>query len=157
MLLVEANERTKECCLLLLLLLQFWLYMNFGVSKPFKFPIHQTKKIQFYLINFTILMRIFIESPTLLCEIDTFFRSCCCWFLVCESFIRFAFMSPDVWFRLRSAEFLNWNCRFFSLCWNWWLECRWNISYWFIIHFDPHKPIVLWTWREKKTLKRIRR
>lgn len=112
MLMAEANERTKECCLLLLLLLlRFWLNMNFEMSKPFKFPIHQTKKIQFYLINFTILIRIFIESPTLLCEIDTFFWSCCCgccWFLVFESFIRFAFMSPDVWFRLRSVEFSNW-------------------------------------------------
>lgn len=97
---VKANERTKEHIFLLL-----W-FSDYSSEAPklffFVWRFRFTKPL--YMTNFAIWMWFFIESPTFFREIDTFFG----WigvvvFSVLRSFA-FIFMSPDV---------CGWMIRFF--------------------------------------------
>lgn len=99
MLMVGANElKNKRVLVLRPLLIWLWniLWANlscFRLAKP--------RKSNFI---WPISIRILIESTANLCAKWIRFWSCCCVFCCslcvfarCESFIRFAFMSPDVW------------------------------------------------------------
>lgn len=123
MVLGRMNERTKELLpLSMLLLWRLWLnvHMNFDMGKilsSFRFtkprksnfiwPISQFR-CEFYWITNT-----FVRNWYVFGHVAVFFAvSWWFFFLQCASFIRFAFMSPDVWlfavgwfFKLKKSEF----------------------------------------------------
>lgn len=132
MLMVKANVRTKEhicwCCDSLTVAAKHRNYFFFVWHFRFANPLRMT--------NFAIWMWFFIESPTFLREIDTFFG----WvgvvaFSVLRSFA-FIFMSPDVCGWMIRFFYPNWNCCSFVRRTG--MECRRNV-YW--QRRAAHKPI----------------